>query len=54
MIRKEKTVSQNAMAVFHKERSVTMDTINKLCGYFHCQPGDLLEYMPDEVSEEQE
>jgi putative transcriptional regulator len=23
-------------------------TINKLCKYFHCQPGDLLIYIPDD------
>ena len=54
MIRKEKIVSQNVMAVFHKEQSVTMDTINKLCKALKCQPGDLLEYVPDEVPKEQE
>ena len=27
-------------------------TINKLCGVLHCQPGDLMEYIPDESGAE--
>ena len=23
-------------------------TIEKLCAYLHCQPGDIMEYIPDE------
>lgn len=31
-----------------KNKSVTVDTLIKLCQILNCQPGDLLEYIPDE------
>lgn len=30
-----------------KNTSINAATINRLCGLLHCQPGDLLEYVPD-------
>lgn len=30
-----------------KNKSVTVDTIIKLCEILNCQPGDLMEYVPD-------
>lgn len=30
-----------------KNERVNTDTINKLCGILHCQPGDILEYIED-------
>lgn len=30
-----------------KNKSVTVDTIIKLCEILNCQPGDILEYIPD-------
>ena len=29
-------------------RSVTVDTIMQLCKTFECQPGDLMEHIPEE------
>ena len=31
-----------------KNKSVTVDTIMNLCKILECQPGDILEYIPDE------
>lgn len=31
-----------------KARAVRVETLNKLCKALDCQPGDLLEYRPDE------
>lgn len=28
-------------------KSMTMNTLNAICRYLNCQPGDLLEYVPD-------
>lgn len=28
--------------------NIDMRTLNSLCEYLNCQPGDLLEYIPDE------
>ena len=31
-----------------KAKAVRVETLNKLCHALDCQPGDLLEYRPDE------
>lgn len=30
-----------------KAKAVKLDTLNKICRALDCQPGDLLEYVPD-------
>lgn len=34
-----------------KAKAVKLETLNKLCKILDCQPGDLLEYRPDESQE---
>ena len=34
-----------------KAKAVKLETLNKLCRILDCQPGDLLEYRPDEEPE---
>lgn len=31
-----------------KAKAVKLDTLNKICKALNCQPGDILEYVPDE------
>jgi len=31
---------------------VSWETLNWLCTLFNCQPGDLLEFVPDDTAEE--
>lgn len=31
-----------------KAKAVKLDTLNKICKALNCQPGDILEYIPDE------
>jgi putative transcriptional regulator len=33
-----------------KAKAIKVETLNKLCRVLDCQPGDLLEYRPDEES----
>lgn len=47
-IRKEKIVSENAMTSMRAGKSVTTDTIAALCKVLNCQPGDIMEYIPEE------
>jgi DNA-binding Xre family transcriptional regulator len=35
-------------------RRVDTVTINRLCAVLECQPGDLMEYLPDEKEEDKE
>lgn len=52
-IRKEKIISENALTSMRAGKSVTMDTIARLCKALNCQPGDILEYVPDEKSSDE-
>ena len=31
-----------------KAKAIKLDTLNKICRALDCQPGDILEYLPDE------
>lgn len=46
-IRKEKIISEGALQSLREGKSVTMNTISALCKALECQPGDILEYIPD-------
>ena len=35
------------VAKFAKNEHVSGETLEKLCAYFQCQPGDIMEYVPD-------
>lgn len=44
-IRKEKIISENALTSMRQNKSVTTDTIGRLCDALDCQPGDIMEYI---------
>lgn len=48
-IRKDKIVSENAMTSMRAGKSVTMETIAALCKALDCQPGDIVEYISDDL-----
>lgn len=35
-----------------KAKAVKIETLNKICRALDCQPGDLLEYRPDDLEKE--
>ncbi len=35
-----------------KAKAIRFETLNKICEALHCQPGDILEYVPDDGEEE--
>lgn len=43
-IRQENIISQSALTAIKNGKSVTTDTIAKLCKVLNCQPGDIMEY----------
>lgn len=47
-IRKENIISQSALTAIKNGKSVTTDTIAKLCKALDCQPGDIMEYVEEE------
>ncbi len=52
----KKVISSVTLAKLGKNETISSDTIEKLCGFLNCQPGDIMEYISDEqmkVAEEQ-
>lgn len=47
-IRKDNIIPQGTLSLLKNNKSVTIDTINKLCAVLNCQPGDILDYIPDQ------
>ncbi len=47
-IREDNIISQSALTAIKNGKSVTVDTIAKLCAALDCQPGDILEYVSEE------
>lgn len=46
-IRKENIISQSALSALKNGKSVTTETIEKLCRALGCQPGDVMSYIDD-------
>ncbi len=47
-IRKEKIISEGTLQSIRKGKSITTDSIASLCEVLNCQPGDIMEYIPDQ------
>ena len=47
-VRKEKILSESTMQKFRTGEMVSTDNIERLCKLLGCQPGDIIEYIPDE------
>ena len=47
-IRNEKILSESTMQKFRTGEMVSTDNIERLCKLLGCQPGDIIEYVPDE------
>lgn len=51
-LQKELNLSPTIIAKFQKNRSVTTDTIDKICTHLHVQPGDIMEWVENESEAE--
>lgn len=47
-LRKKIQVSSATMAKISKNEPISLEVINKVCSVLNCQPGDILEYIPDQ------
>lgn len=52
-IRNEKIFNQTQLQDIRKNHLLTHDALDKLCRLLECQPGDLLEWVPDPVDNEE-
>lgn len=48
IIRKNKLLGENALQYLHDSKPVGAKALNTLCKLLNCQPGDILEYIPDD------
>ena len=46
-IKKEKIFNQSQLQQIRDNKLLTQDALNKVCTLLDCQPGDILEYVPD-------
>ena len=49
-LRKEKILSQSTIECLRDGEPISFDTLDKLCMIFDLQPSDIIEYVPDTVS----
>lgn len=47
-LRKEKLLGENALQYIREKKPVGAKALNSLCKLLNCQPGDIMEYVPDE------
>ena len=52
-IRQDKIISEGALQRMRKNESVSVDTISRLCAALDCQPGEIMEYIPDRTDDAQ-
>lgn len=50
-LKKHKVIGQSAFKKILEGGHIDTRTLDHLCSYLDCQPGDLLEYVPDEAQE---
>ena len=51
-LRKDKVIGMSALESMRTgKRHVDTRTIEYLCAYLNCQPGDIMEYVPDEETD---
>ena len=46
-LRKEKLLSESVIQGLRENRYITLPNISAICALLECQPGDLLEFVPD-------
>ena len=47
-MKKNKIISQSSFQNIKEGKTIDTVTLNHICKYLDCQPGDILEYVPDE------
>ena len=53
-IRKEKIFTEAQLQQMRENKLLTQKALNKVCTLLDCQPGDILEYVPDETQTDHE
>ena len=48
-LRKEKILAESTLQQFRNGDIVSTENLARICELLHCQPGDILEYVPEET-----
>lgn len=48
-LRKEKLLAESTLQKFRNNEPVSWENISMVCSLLDCQPGDILEYIPNEI-----
>ena len=48
-LRKEKLLSEGVIQSLRENKYIALQNISKICELLNCQPGALLEYVPEDV-----
>lgn len=48
-IRQEKLFGQATLQKIRQNELISWENINTICKLLNCQPGDILEYIPDQI-----
>lgn len=49
-IRKEKIMGEATLQQLRQGELVSWENLSRICGLLECQPGDLLQYVPSDLS----
>ena len=52
-IRREKLIAESVLTQIRRNQLISWTNIAKICALLRCQPGDLLEYVHDEIDDTQ-
>lgn len=47
-LRKDKLMGESQIQKIRNDELVSKESLNTICKLLNCQPGDILEYVPDE------
>ena len=50
-LRKEKLLNERAIQYLRENKIIGIKPLECICALLDCQPGDILEYIPDETSD---
>ena len=53
-IRKDQIINQTALQKLREGKMIAWEQLNTICNLLHCQPGDLIEHVPEEEGAEDE
>ncbi len=53
-VARETGLNRNTVTLLYKETAnrLELDVIDKLCGLFECEVGELLEFVPEEIEDD--